>query len=124
MTGIQTGDQVIGFLPMTGPGAAAEYVVAPTEVLTPAPKSAALSDAAALPLAGLTAWQSLFEHTKLTTGQHVLINGTGGAVDGYAVQSAKQADAHVIATAGPNSSLRVTAAGALPSGKSVVTPTT
>ena len=124
MTGIQTGDQVIGFLPMTGPGAAAEYVAAPTEALTPAPKSAALSDAAALPLAGLTAWQALLEHTKLTTGQRVLINGTGCAVGGYAVQSAKQAGAHMIATAGPNSNLPVTAAGELPSGKIVVTPTT
>jgi len=112
VTGIQVGDQVIGFLPMAGPGAAAEYVVAPSEALTPAPKRVALSDAAALPLVGLTAWQALFEHAKLTAGQRVLINGAGGAVGGYAVQLAKQAGAHVIATAGPHSSRRVTAAGA------------
>ncbi|MET9039306.1 NADP-dependent oxidoreductase [Streptomyces mirabilis] len=112
VTGIQVGDQVIGFLPMTGPGAAAEYVLAPVEALTPAPKSVALSDAAALPLVGLTAWQALFEHAKLTAGQRLLVNGAGGAVGGYAVQLAKQADAFVIATAGPRSSRRVTAAGA------------
>ncbi|MFK0024082.1 NADP-dependent oxidoreductase [Streptomyces sp. NPDC090798] len=112
VTGIQVGDQVIGFLPMAGPGAAAEYVLAPAEVLTPAPKNVALSDAAALPLVGLTAWQALFEHAKLTAGQRVLINGAGGAVGGYAVQLAKQAGAHVIATAGPHSNRRVTAAGA------------
>ncbi|MFG2858939.1 NADP-dependent oxidoreductase [Streptomyces mirabilis] len=112
VTGIQVGDQVIGFLPMTGPGAAAEYVLAPVEALTPAPKSVALSDAAALPLVGLTAWQALFEHAKLTAGQRVLVNGAGGAVGGYAVQLAKQAGAFVIATAGPRSSRRVTAAGA------------
>ncbi|MEU1478521.1 NADP-dependent oxidoreductase [Streptomyces sp. NPDC005760] len=112
VTGIQVGDQVIGFLPMAGPGAAAEYVLAPAEALTPAPKSVALSDAAALPLVGLTAWQALFEHAELTAGQRVLINGAGGAVGGYAVQLAKQAGAHVIATAGPRSSPRVTAAGA------------
>jgi NADPH:quinone reductase-like Zn-dependent oxidoreductase len=112
VTGIQVGDQVIGFLPMAGPGAAAEYVLAPIDALTPAPKSVALSDAAALPLVGLTAWQALFEHAKLTAGQRVLINGAGGAVGGYAVQLAKQAGAYVIATAGPRSSLRVTAAGA------------
>ncbi|QJS99078.1 NADP-dependent oxidoreductase [Streptomyces asoensis] len=112
VTGIQVGDQVIGFLPMEGPGAAAEYVLAPAEALTPAPKSVALSDAAALPLVGLTAWQALFEQAKLTTGQRVLINGAGGAVGGYAVQLAKQAGAFVIATAGPRSSRRVTAAGA------------
>ncbi|MFD7606920.1 NADP-dependent oxidoreductase [Streptomyces mirabilis] len=110
--GIQVGDQVIGFLPMAGPGAAAEYVLAPVEALTPAPKSVALSDAAALPLVGLTAWQALFEHAKLTAGQRVLVNGAGGAVGGYAVQLAKQAGAFVIATAGPRSSRRVTAAGA------------
>ncbi|MFD4876554.1 NADP-dependent oxidoreductase [Streptomyces sp. NPDC058420] len=112
VTGVQVGDQVIGFLPMAGPGAAAEYAVAPAEVLTPAPKSVELSDAAALPLVGLTAWQALFEHAELTTGQRVLVNGAGGAVGGYAVQLAHQAGAHVIATAGPRSDLRVTAAGA------------
>ncbi|MFE2971305.1 NADP-dependent oxidoreductase [Streptomyces sp. NPDC059340] len=112
VTGIQVGDQVIGFLPMAGPGAAADYALAPAEALTPAPKSVALSDAAALPLVGLTAWQALFEHAKLTAGQRVLINGAGGAVGGYAVQLAKQAGAFVIATAGPRSSRRVTAAGA------------
>ncbi|MER7680707.1 NADP-dependent oxidoreductase [Streptomyces sp. NPDC096934] len=112
VTGIQVGDQVVGFLPMAGPGAAAEYVLAPAEVLTAAPKSVALSDAAALPLVGLTAWQALFEHAELTAGQRVLINGAGGAVGGYAVQLAKRAGAHVIATAGPRSGRRVTAAGA------------
>ncbi|MDX3762443.1 NADP-dependent oxidoreductase [Streptomyces mirabilis] len=112
VTGVQVGDQVIGFLPMAGPGAAAEYVLAPVEALTPAPKSVALSDAAALPLVGLTAWQALFEHAKLTAGQRVLVNGAGGAVGGYAVQLAKQAGAFVIATAGPRSSRRVSAAGA------------
>jgi NADPH:quinone reductase-like Zn-dependent oxidoreductase len=112
VTGIQVGDQVIGFLPMAGPGAAAEYVLAPADALTPAPKGVALSDAAALPLVGLTAWQALFEHAKLTARQRVLINGAGGAVGGYAVQLAKQAGTFVIATAGPRSSRRVTAAGA------------
>jgi NADPH:quinone reductase-like Zn-dependent oxidoreductase len=110
--GIEVGDQVIGFLPMDGNGAAAEYVLAPAEVLTPAPKSVPLADAAALPLVGLTAWQSLFDHGKLTAGQRVLINGAGGAVGSYAVQLAKGAGAHVIATASPRSSDAVTSAGA------------
>ncbi|MER7840964.1 NADP-dependent oxidoreductase [Streptomyces sp. NPDC096040] len=112
VTGVQIGDQVVGFLPMTEAGAAAEYVLAPAEALTPAPKSVALSDAAALPLVGLTAWQALFEHAKLTAGQRVLINGAGGAVGDFAVQLARQAGAYVIATASPRSSRRVTAAGA------------
>ncbi|MFD7054792.1 NADP-dependent oxidoreductase [Streptomyces mirabilis] len=103
-----TGVQVVGFLPIARAGAAAEYVLAPADVLTPAPRSIPLSDAAALPLVGLTAWQALFEHAKLTAGQRVLVNGAGGKVGGYAVQLAKCAGAYVIATA----SSRVTAAGA------------
>jgi NADPH:quinone reductase-like Zn-dependent oxidoreductase len=71
-----------------------------------------LTDAAALPAVGLTAWQALFDHAELTAGQRVLINGAGGAVGGYAVQLARNAGAHVIATAGPRSSERVRAAGA------------
>lgn len=110
--GIAVGDDVIAFLPMDGNGAAAQYVLAPAGVLTPAPKSVPLPDAAALPIVGLTAWQALFDHGKLTAGQRVLINGAGGAVGGYAVQLAKGADAHVIATAGPRSSEAVKSAGA------------
>ncbi|MET8995754.1 NADP-dependent oxidoreductase [Amycolatopsis sp. NPDC004169] len=109
---VAVGDEVIGFLPMDKPGAAAEYVLAPAEVLTPAPKSVPLADAAALPLVGLTARQALFDHGKLTTGQRVLINGAGGAVGNYAVQLAKGAGAHVVATASPRSRAAVEAAGA------------
>ncbi|MET9114731.1 NADP-dependent oxidoreductase [Streptomyces longwoodensis] len=110
--GLAVGDDVVGFLPMDGPGAAAEYVLAPAEVLTPAPKSLPLADAAALPLVGLTAYQALFEHGGLVAGQRVLVNGAGGAVGGYAVQLAKNAGAHVIATAGPRSGDAVRSAGA------------
>ncbi|MCX4885194.1 NADP-dependent oxidoreductase [Streptomyces sp. NBC_00847] len=109
---VRAGDQVVGFLPMTGAGAAAEYVRAPAGLLTTAPASIPLADAGGLPLVGLTAWQALFDHAKLTAGQRVLINGAGGAVGGYAVQLAKHAGAHVIATAGPRSSERVRTAGA------------
>ncbi|WP_432902870.1 NADP-dependent oxidoreductase [Micromonospora matsumotoense] len=109
---VAVGDQVIGFLPMTGTGAAAEYVIAPAEILTGAPRNIPLADAAALPLVGLTAWQALFDHGNLTAGQRVLVNGAGGAVGGYAVQLAKEAGARVIATASPHSVDRVRAAGA------------
>jgi len=112
VAGVEVGDRVIGFLPMAGNGAAAEYVVAPAEILTPAPTTIALADAAALPIVGLTAWQALFDHAKLVGGQRVLINGAGGAVGGYAVQLAHNAGAHVIAVAGPRSSGRVRTAGA------------
>ncbi|MGX6448982.1 NADP-dependent oxidoreductase, partial [Patulibacter sp. S7RM1-6] len=112
VTGLAVGDAVIGFLPMTADGAAAEHVVAPAEVLAPAPTSIPLADAAALPMVGLTARQALFDDAGLRAGQRVLVNGAGGAVGGYAVQLAKRAGAHVIATASPRSAERVRAAGA------------
>ncbi|NJP97901.1 NADP-dependent oxidoreductase [Nonomuraea sp. FMUSA5-5] len=112
VTGLEAGDRVIGFLPMNGTGAAAEYVLAPAEILTAAPTSIPLPDSAALPVVGLTAWQALFDHARLTAGQRVLINGAGGAVGRYAVQLARHAGAHVIATAGPRSGDAVKSAGA------------
>ncbi|MCC3312429.1 NADP-dependent oxidoreductase [Nocardia africana] len=110
--GWQAGDRVIGFLPFTDDGAAAEYVLAPAEILAAAPASVPLADAAALPLVGLTAWQALFDHAELKPGQRILISGAGGAVGGYAVQLAKAAGASVIATGSPRSRERVEARGA------------
>jgi NADPH:quinone reductase-like Zn-dependent oxidoreductase len=112
VTGFAVGDAVVGFLPMAATGSAAEYVIAPAEVLAAAPTSIPLADAAALPMVGLAAWQALFDDAGLTAGQRVLINGAGGAVGGYAVQLAKGAGAHVIATASPRSAERVRSAGA------------
>ena len=110
--GWSTGDAVVAYLPVTAPGAAAEFVAAPAEVLAAAPRAVELADAAALPSAGLTAWQSLFEHAGLQAGQSILINGAGGAVGGYAVQLAKQAGAIVTATASARSTGRVRSYGA------------
>jgi NADPH:quinone reductase-like Zn-dependent oxidoreductase len=112
VSGWSAGETVVAFLPMAAPGAAAEYVAAPADVLAAAPRTVELADAAALPSAGLTAWQSLFEHAGLKEGQSVLINGAGGAVGGYAVQLAKQAGATVIATASAHSADRVRSYGA------------
>jgi NADPH:quinone reductase-like Zn-dependent oxidoreductase len=112
VSGWSAGDTVVAFLPMTAPGAAAEYVAVPAGLLAAAPRTVELADAAALPSAGLTAWQSLFEHAGLKEEQSVLINGAGGAVGGYAVQLAKQAGATVIATASAHSADRVRSYGA------------
>ncbi|WP_027007861.1 NADP-dependent oxidoreductase [Conexibacter woesei] len=109
---VAVGDAVVGFLPMTAPGAAAEYVIAPAEGLAAAPAKVPLADAAALPMVALTAWQALFDDAGLQAGQRVLINGAGGAVGGYAVQLAKHVHALVIATASPRSADRLRAAGA------------
>jgi NADPH:quinone reductase-like Zn-dependent oxidoreductase len=112
VSGWSVGDAVVAVLPMTEPGAAAEYAAAPAEALAAAPGTVDLADAAALPSAGLTAWQSLFEHAGLKPGQSVLINGAGGAVGGYAVQLAAQAGATVTATASARSLDRVRSYGA------------
>ena len=65
---VAVGDAVVGFLPMIADGAAAEYVIAPAEVLAAAPTSIPLADAAALPMVGLTAWQALFDDAGLQPG--------------------------------------------------------
>lgn len=102
------GDAVVGFLPMAADGSAAEYVIAPSDVLARAPRSIPLADAAAFPSVALTAWQALFEHARLSAGQRLLVVGAGG----YAVQLARRAGAEVVATASPISSAKVTADGA------------
>jgi NADPH:quinone reductase-like Zn-dependent oxidoreductase len=112
VSGWSAGDAVVGYLPMTAPGAAAEYVAAPAEVLAAAPRAVELADAAALPSPGLTAWQSLFDYAGLKAGQSILINGAGGAVGGYAVQLAKEAGAAVTATASARSADRIRSYGA------------
>jgi len=112
VTAFAVGDAVIGFLPMGEDGSAAEYVVAPADVLVPAPSRIDPVDSAAVPSVALTAWQALFDLGGLERGQRLLITGAGGAVGGYAIQLAKRAGAFVIATASPRSLAAVTAAGA------------
>ncbi|WP_436762909.1 NADP-dependent oxidoreductase [Streptosporangium sp. V21-05] len=107
---LAAGDRVIGRL--DGGGAAAEYVVAEAGTLVAAPVAVPLAHAAAIPIAGLTAWQAVFEHAGVTSGQRVLVNGAGGGVGGFAVQLARYAGAHVIATAGPRSAETVRGFGA------------
>ncbi|MCM3778394.1 NADP-dependent oxidoreductase [Microbacterium hydrocarbonoxydans] len=110
--GFAVGDPVIGFLPMTDDGGAAEYVVAPSDSIVAAPTSVPLADAAALPSVALTARQALFDDGGLEAGQRVLIVGAGGVVGKYAIALAKRAGAYVIATASPRSADAVRAAGA------------
>lgn len=112
VTQFEVGDRVVGFLPMLADGASADYALAPAEILTAAPTSIPLIDAAALPVVGLTAWQAVFEHARLVAGQRVLVNGASGAVGDYVVQLSAAAGAHVIATATERNIDKVTTAGA------------
>jgi len=79
-------------------GAAAEYVAIPAAYLAPKPRTLSHIQTAALPLAGLSAWQGLFEHGQLVRGQRALIHGAAGGVGSLAVQLARARGAHVIAT--------------------------
>ncbi|MEU7741840.1 NADP-dependent oxidoreductase [Nonomuraea sp. NPDC049158] len=108
VAGPAVGDRVIGLVE----GAAAEYTVAAAGSLVRAPERLPLAEAAAIPVAGLTAWQAVHEHARVEPGQRVLINGAGGGVGLFAVQLAKLAGATVIATAGPRSAAAVRRYGA------------
>jgi NADPH:quinone reductase-like Zn-dependent oxidoreductase len=94
------GDEVFG-MPLfpKPPGAYAEYVVAPPRHFVRKPSSLDHVTAAGLPLAGLTAWQSLVDLANVQPGQRVLIHAAAGGVGHLAVQIAKTRGAHVIGTA-------------------------
>ncbi|MGW0289169.1 NADP-dependent oxidoreductase [Streptomyces tuirus] len=94
------GDEVFGMLPYPyGHGSHAEYVIAPVRALTRKPAGVDHTQAGALPLVSLTAWQALTEHTDLQPGQRVLIHAAAGGVGHVAVQIAKARGAYVIGTA-------------------------
>jgi NADPH:quinone reductase-like Zn-dependent oxidoreductase len=93
------GDAVYALTDFWRDGAAAEYVVVRAADLAPKPKNLTHTQAAAVPLSALTAWQALFDHAGLTRGQSVLIHAAAGGVGTYAVQLAKGRGAHVIGTA-------------------------
>ncbi|MFI0372415.1 NADP-dependent oxidoreductase [Actinomadura sp. 1N219] len=97
-TGFAVGDRVFGLTDWHRDGAAAEYVAVEARNLALLPRSLSFTDAAALPLSGLTAWQGLFVHGGLEAGQTVVVHGAGGGTGVLAVQLARQAGAHVIAT--------------------------
>jgi len=100
VTEFHEGDAVYGMIRFPQSGATyAEYVAAPVAHLAHKPATIDHIHAAAVPLAGLTAWQALFEKAHLTAGQTVLILGAAGGVGHLAVQLAKSQGAYVFGTA-------------------------
>jgi NADPH:quinone reductase-like Zn-dependent oxidoreductase len=93
------GDTVYAMLD-GGPGGYAEYVTVRADLVAPKPGQLDYRAAAAVPLAGLTAWQGLFDHGHLQAGQRVLIHGGAGGVGHLAVQFAKARGATVATTVG------------------------
>lgn len=94
------GDEVYGMPRFPHPaGAYAQYVTAPARHFAPRPRGLDHVQAAALPLAALTAWQALVDTAGVTEGQRVLIHAAAGGVGHLAVQIAKARGAYVIGTA-------------------------
>ena len=93
VTSFVPGDDVFG----TGVGAWADYAAAAESRLAPKPAGVSFQAAAALPIAGITALQSLRDHGQVEAGQKVLVNGASGGVGTYAVQLAKFLGADVTA---------------------------
>jgi len=98
VTSLAAGDEVIGLIDFDRDGAAAEYVAVPAGTLAAKPGPVSHRDAAALPLAALTAWQALVEHAALESGERVLILGGAGGVGLFAVQLAAILGGQVTAT--------------------------
>jgi NADPH:quinone reductase-like Zn-dependent oxidoreductase len=97
-SGLAVGEEVYGVTDWYRDGAAAEYVAVEARNLAPKPTTVSHAQAAATPLAGLTAWQALFVHGDLGSGQRVLVLGAAGGVGTFAVQLARWAGGHVIGT--------------------------
>ncbi len=99
VSGVSIGDAVYSRPDIARNGAYAQYVVVRASEVAPKPGSLSHNEAAAVPLAALTAWQGLFDHAKLGKGERVLVHAGAGGVGSFAIQFAKWAGAHVIATA-------------------------
>jgi NADPH:quinone reductase-like Zn-dependent oxidoreductase len=93
--GFAEGDEVFG---MASSGGYAEFTTAGAAAIAKKPAGVSHEQAAAIPVAGLTAWQALFDRGGLERGQTALIAGAAGGVGHFAVQFAKRAGARVIGT--------------------------
>jgi NADPH:quinone reductase-like Zn-dependent oxidoreductase len=104
-TGLRVGDEVYGYIRRDDVcfGTAAELVPAPERAVTRKPSSVSFEEAAALPLAGCTAYQCLVEALDVRRGDRVLVHASSGGVGHFAVQIAKALGAYVIGTASPAS---------------------
>jgi NADPH:quinone reductase-like Zn-dependent oxidoreductase len=86
---IVEGDEVFGLAPFDRDGVAADFALVPAAILAPKPQRLTHVECAALTLAGLSAWQGLFDHGALSGGERVLVLGATGGVGHLAVQLAR-----------------------------------
>jgi NADPH:quinone reductase-like Zn-dependent oxidoreductase len=99
VSGLAVGDEVWALTDFDRDGVAAEYAPVAAALLAPKLQSLDHVESASIPLAGLSAWQGLFDHGRLRAGERVLIHGASGGVGQFATQLAKHHGAHVIGTA-------------------------
>jgi len=95
---VRVGDAVFALTPFDRDGVAAEFAAVPEAVLAPKPHAVDHVQAAAVPMPSLTAWQGLFVHGRLGSGQRVIVHGAAGGVGHLAVQLAARRAAYVIGT--------------------------
>ncbi|MGB0446400.1 MAG: NADP-dependent oxidoreductase [Pseudomonadales bacterium] len=95
---LKVGDEVYSRPNIANNGSYAEYMTASAEEVALKPKSLTWQEAAGVPLAGLTAWQGLYELANIEAGEQVLIHGGSGAVGQFAIQLAKLRGATVYTT--------------------------
>ncbi len=100
---VEVGTEVFGDCFTDGRGAFAEYVSVAPDSLAPLPEGTSMIEAAAIPLAGITALQGVRDLAEVSAGDRVLIHGAGGGVGIMAVQIAKARGAEVTALCGPTS---------------------
>lgn len=102
VSGLAPEQPVYGLIRFPGVGSAyAEYATAPATELAPRPATLDDIAAAAVPLAGLTAWQALFDVARLREGETLLVNGASGGVGHLAAQLASARGARVLGTTSP-----------------------
>jgi NADPH:quinone reductase-like Zn-dependent oxidoreductase len=99
VAGFKVGDAVYGATNEQFSGAYAEYALPLASMIAQKPQTLNFIEAASAPIVTVTAWQMLFDYARVTAGQTVLIHGAAGNVGAYAIQLAKQAGLHVVATA-------------------------
>jgi NADPH:quinone reductase-like Zn-dependent oxidoreductase len=97
-TGLSVGQRVLGLADWHRDGTLAEYVAIESRNLARLPDGVDFTAGASLPISALTAWQGLFVHGGLQSGQRVLAHGAVGAVGAMVTQLAAEAGAHVIGT--------------------------
>src|SRR3954466_5912990 len=97
-TGVSVGQRVFGLADWHRDGTLAECVAIEARNLAPLPGDVDFTVGASLPISGLTAWQGLFQHGRLQSGQSVLVHGAAGAVGSMLTQLAREAGAYVIGT--------------------------